>query len=143
MRAATTLLVPRLLLGCALLCGCERMRDVKRCRELAAQVNTKLDAVEREAARGNKDMDYGKISKEYAALAKGLDAFDAGAPELVRAVEEFEVLSRNAARHAQLLDQALESDNAASASIAKRELERLARQEKSIAARIEDECRPK
>jgi len=119
------------------------MRDVKRCRELAERVNTKLDAVDREAARGEKDMDYGKISKEYAALAKGIDGFDGGTPELVRAVEEFEVLARNASRHAHLAEQAQKSDNAASAGLAKRELERIARQEKSVAARIDDECRPK
>jgi len=142
-RSATDRLLPPLLLACALLGGCERMRDVKRCRQLAERVNARLDAVEREAARGDKDVDYGKLSKEYSALAKGLADFDGGAPDLARTVEEFEVLSRNAARHAQLLDQALESDNAASATLAKRELERLARQEKSIAARIDDECRPK
>lgn len=119
------------------------MREVKRCRELAERVNTKLDEVAREAARGEKDMDYGRISNEYAALAKGIEGFDGGTPELARAVEEFGVLARNASRHAHLAEQALESNNAASAGVAKRELERLARQEKSLAARIDDECRPK
>lgn len=143
MRPATDRFVLGLLFGCALLVGCERMRDVKRCRELAERVNTKLDEVDREVARGDKDMDYGRISKEYAALAKGIDGFDGGTPELGRAVEEFGVLARNASRSAHMAEQALESDNAASAAVAKRELERLARQEKSLAARIDDECRPK
>jgi hypothetical protein len=132
-----------LVLGCAFLAGCERLRDVKRCRELADRVNTKLDAVDREVARGNKDMDYGKISKEYAALAKSIAGFDGGTPELVHAVSELEVLARNASRHAHLVDQMLEGDNPSAASVSKRELERLARQEKSIAARIDDECRPR
>ena len=69
--------------------------------------------------------------------------FDGGTPELGRAVNELGALARNAAREATQLNAANQAGNKASADVYTHELERLARHEKSLAARIDDECRPK
>jgi hypothetical protein len=142
-----TLALRSTLLGFAVsalvLVGCDRLRDVKRCRTLARQVNASFDVIEKESARGPKDASYAAIAKEYTALAKGLDGFDGGTPELGRAVTDLGLLARNASRQATELDGARKVDNKITAGIYSRELERLARQEKGIAARIDDECRPR
>jgi hypothetical protein len=123
--------------------GCDRMRDVKRCRVLARTVNASFDAIEKEVARGPKDASYQAIGKEYDALAKSLEGFDGGTPELGRAVNELAALSRNAARHANGLEEAKKGDNKQTANVLTHELERQAKQEKVIAGRIDEECRPK
>lgn len=132
-----------LALSAVVVVGCDRMRDVKRCRTLAQQVNASFDVIEKEAADGSVDASYAAIAKEYTTLAQGLDAFDGGTPELGRAVTDLRTLAHNASRQAAGLDEARKSDNKITASVYSRELERLARQEKSIAARIDDECRPR
>ncbi|HEV8551568.1 MAG TPA: hypothetical protein VGQ57_21115, partial [Polyangiaceae bacterium] len=63
--------------------------------------------------------------------------------ELERAVLELSSVTRTAARQATALDQAIKSNGKASAQLARHELEKLSRHEKMIAARIDDECRPK
>ncbi len=123
--------------------GCDRMRDVKRCRVLARTVNASFDVIEKEAARGPKDMSYQAIGKEYEAIVKNLEGFDGGTPELGRAVNELAAVSRNAARHAKALDDARKGNNEQVASVLTHELERQAKQEKSIAGRIDEECRAK
>jgi hypothetical protein len=132
-----------LLASAVIVVGCDRMRDVKRCRTLARQVNASLDVIEKEWDRGPQDASYASIAKEYTALAQGLDGFDGGTPELGRAVVDLGSLARNASRQATGLDEARKADNKLTASVYSRELERLSRQEKGIAARIDDECRPR
>jgi hypothetical protein len=121
--------------------GCDRLRDVKRCRVLAREVNTSFDAIEKEAARDPKAVSYDAIARQYETLGKNLAGFDGGTPELERAVGELGTLARNAARQATALHDAKKADNQATASVHTHELERLARHEKSLAARIDDECR--
>jgi len=123
--------------------GCDRMRDVKRCRVLARTVNASFDTIEKEAARGPKVANYEAIAKEYDGLAKDLTGFDGGTPELGRAVNELVAISRNAARHAHGLEEARKADNAQVAGVLTHELERQSKQEKVIAGRIDEECRPK
>ena len=123
--------------------GCDRMRDVKRCRVLARTVNASFDVIEKEAAKGPKDTSYQAIGKEYEAIAKNLEGFDGGTPELGRAVNELAMVSRNAARHAKALDDARKGNNQQTASVLTHELEKQARQEKAIAGRIDEECRAK
>src|SRR5689334_17433294 len=112
------------------------MRDVKRCRVLARTVNASFDAIEKEAARGPKTASYELIAKEYGSLAKNLEGFDGGTPELGRAVNELAAISRNAARHAHDLDEARKGENPQVANVLTHELERQAKQEKVIAGRI-------
>jgi len=126
-----------------LLFGCDRLRDVKRCRVLAREVNASFDTIEKEAARSPKDVSYAAIARQYETLGKNLEHFDGGTPELGRAVGELGTLSRNAARQATALHEARKANNQATAGVHTHELERLARHEKSIAARIDDECRPR
>jgi hypothetical protein len=132
-----------LVVAAVIVIGCDRMREVKRCRTLAREVNASFDVIEKEAADGSMDASYAAIAKEYTALAQGLDGFDGGTPELGRAVTDLRSLAHNASRQATGLAEARKTDNKITANIYSRELERLARQEKSIAARIDDECRPR
>jgi len=138
------------LLGIALL-GCDRLHDVKRCRELAREVNGKLDAVEQElaptpagsASAGPAGSAYAKAAKHYQALSHSLGDFDGGSAELEKTVDELSSVSRAAARQTAALASALDAKNDASALVATRELERLAKHEKTLVQRIDDECRPK
>jgi hypothetical protein len=157
------------------LVGCERLGDVKRCRQLAAQVNPSLDTIEEVTQNGVADggtpvadggthagdggtragdggtragdggtrVGFDKAAYEYDAIAKSLEAFDAGSPELVKAVSEYAGVARSSARQSAALADALGANNPASASLASRELERLARHEKAIVARIDELCQPR
>ena len=124
--------------------GCERLRDVKRCRLLAREVNASLDTISDVAAdAGRTPAAYDKVAHQYDGIAAGLDGFDGGTPELVKAVGDYAALARTTARQAAALSLAIATDNQSSASLATHELERLARHEKTLAARIDEECRPK
>ena len=130
-------------LALSALVGCERMRDVKRCRALAHDVNTALDAVEHELEFGKGAGVYAKISKHYGGLSRTIEHFDGGTPELEKAVEELAALARTSARQAATMSTALDADNRGSATLAGHELERLAKQHKALVLRINEECRPK
>ncbi len=134
--------LPQILLLPLLLLGCERMQDVKRCRALAREVNLALDGVEKEAS-GKQPVAWERIAKQYSALATSLEGFDGGTPELEKAVNELSILARNTARQSTALGAALDGGNKGTAQLSTNELERLARHQKLLAARIDDECRPK
>lgn len=139
-------LVRATVLGFALFAGvaaCDRLRDVKRCRVLAQRVNTSLDKIEAQNNGGKTGATYGAIAAEYDDIAQGLEGFDAGTPELTKAVEEYATLARTTARQSKSLAQALETKNRAVATLAIHELERLAHQERMLVMRIDEECRPK
>jgi hypothetical protein len=122
--------------------GCERLRDVKRCRTLARGVNTSLDTIEELTAKPASSA-YGAAALEYEGLAKRLDAFDGGSPELVRDVHEYAAFARSSARAAAGVAQALQTKNSAAAQVNAHELARLARQEKVIVRRIDGDCEPR
>jgi hypothetical protein len=124
------------------LLACDRLGDVKRCRELAGKVNASLDEVEAEASRGS-DVHYKLIAKKYDKLASSLDGFDGGTPELGKAVAEYASLARSSARQVTVLEYAGEANNPATRNLALRELDRLAKRQKTIVTRIDDECRTK
>jgi hypothetical protein len=139
-------LVRATLLGFALctgLVGCDRLHEVKRCRGLAQRVNTSLDKIEATSNGGKTGAAYGAIATEYDGIAQGLEGFDAGTPELTKAVEDYATLARTTARQSKTLAQALDANNKGGATLATHELERLARQERMIVMRIDEECRPK
>jgi hypothetical protein len=138
-RTARALAVVAALLA---LLGCERLRDVKRCRQLARSVNSSLDTIEGLTAKPTSSA-YGQATLEYEGLAKRLDAFDGGSPELVRDVHEYAAFARSSARTSAAMAQALNSKNAANTESSARELERLGRQEKVIVRRIDDDCEPR
>lgn len=123
--------------------GCDRLRDVKRCRALAEGVNHSLDAVEALSRAPQGKVDYAKIASEYDALAKSLDGYDGGTPVMTRTVAEFTGVVRSTARQASALANSLAAGNKASANLAKHELERLTRQEKLLVQRLDEQCRPK
>jgi hypothetical protein len=122
--------------------GCERLRDVKRCRTLARGVNGSLDTIESATAKPTSSA-YGRATLEYEGLAKRLDTFDGGSPELERDVHEYAAFARSSARASAGLAQALQMNNSAAAQVNARELERLSRQEKVIVRRIDDDCQPR
>ena len=119
------------------------MSEVKRCRALAQKVNGSLDKIEERSDAGKTRANYDLIAYEYNSIAAGLDGFDGGAPELERAVADYAALARTSARQSTALAEALAAKNPASAALASHELERLARQERAIVSRIDEECRPK
>jgi len=122
--------------------GCDRLRDVKRCRTLARSVNTSLDTIEGATAKPTSSA-YGQATLEYEGLAKRLDTFDGGSPELARDVHEYAAFARSSARASAALAQGLHTNNSAAVQVNARELERLARQEKVIVRRIDDDCEPR
>lgn len=128
--------------GVLLLFGCERLREVKRCRTLAHTVNPSLDSIEQLTAGPPTRAAYDKATLEYEAIAKNLDAFDGGTPELGRAVQEYAALARSTAHTSAALAQALGANNAVSVQLTTHELERLTRQQKAIVRRIDGECEP-
>jgi hypothetical protein len=123
--------------------GCERLHDVKRCRALARQVNPSLDRIEAQSKLGRAHAGYDVIAFEYDAIAKGLEGFDGGTPELDTAVRDYASLARVSARQAEALAKGLAANNNLSVGLATHELERLSRQQKIIVGRIDEECRPK
>ncbi|HTQ02301.1 MAG TPA: hypothetical protein VMI54_00540 [Polyangiaceae bacterium] len=131
--------------GALVLFGCERLRDVKRCRTLAENVNSSLDTIEAVTAGSGAPAAsaYGKATLEYEALAKKLEGFDGGTPELTRAVEEYAAVARSSAHASAALAQALNAKNGVSVQLSSHDLERLSHQEKAIARRIDDECEPR
>lgn len=121
--------------------GCSRMRGVSRCRALAQKVNHALDAVEAatsEPKPGAKG--YRTASTHYAALAKELEGFDAERPELEQSLAELADVARGAKEQTALLSDALANGNRVTKVTAERELERLARRQKTVTQRIEKTC---
>lgn len=123
--------------------GCERLRDVKRCRTLARSVNSSLDVIDGLTTVKPTSSAYAQATLEYAELAKRLEAFDGGSPELARDVREYAVFARSSAHASASLAQGLSAKNAVTVELASHDLERLARQEKAIARRIDDDCQPR
>ena len=134
-----------LLLAVALLsgasAGCSRVRGVSRCRALADMVNQALDAVEAatsEPKPGAKG--YRTASTHYAALAKELEGFDPERPELKESLAELADVARSAKEQTALLSDALANGNRVTKLTAERELERLAKRQKTVTQRIEKTC---
>lgn len=123
--------------------GCERLRDVKRCRMLARSVNASLDTIEGLTTVKPTSSAYAQATLEYESLAKRLEAFDGGSPELARDVQEYTAFARSSAHASASLAQGLSAKNSVTVQLSARDLERLAHQEKTIARRIDDDCEPR
>jgi hypothetical protein len=127
-------------LGLLLALGCERMAVVKKCRALADRVNPELEAME-ESVRAKQDAPtFQALSPRYIALAKELEAFDAGVPELDHAVSDYAGTLRASSRKVAELAKALDGGLAESANVTRRELEQDAKRQKVIAKRFQKEC---
>jgi hypothetical protein len=135
-------LVPLFLLSWLLLgsTACERVHTVKQCRELAASVNPKLAAIAEDVAKGPNAPAYQRASAGYLEAAKVLDAFDAGAPELDRAVDDYASTLRTSGTHAGELAAALDAGNQASAALSARQFAQLKQSQKSAVKRFQHEC---
>jgi hypothetical protein len=120
--------------------GCGRIREVKGCRALARMVNPVLDDISARISKDKSPPQYRYASTRYAKLAADLKQFDVGIPRTEKAVDELGTAMKDAGTHAQNLADALEKRDAMSAASARRELGQLARVQKSIAARIDNDC---
>jgi hypothetical protein len=134
---APLFLLSWLLLGST---ACERVRTVKQCRELAASVNPKLAAISEGVAKGPNAAAYQRAAAGYLEAAKVLDAFDAGAPELDRAVDDYASTLRTSGTHAGELAAALDAGNQASAALSARQFAQLKQSQKSAVKRFQQEC---
>ena len=136
MRPSTVLLVVTLL-GTF---GCGRVREVRGCRALARVVNPAFDEIAARTAKDRSPASYRFAADRYRKLAADLKPFDIGIPRTEGAVDELGSAMKEAGAQATKLAEALERGDSVVASSARRELAQLARQQKSIAARIDDDC---
>jgi hypothetical protein len=120
--------------------GCDKLRTVKQCRELAASVNPKLEAIARGVATAPSAAAYQQAAAGYLEAAKVLDTFDAGAPELDRAVDDYASTLRTSGLHAGELAAALDAGNQASAALTARQFAQLKQSQKSALKRFQQEC---
>jgi hypothetical protein len=120
--------------------GCGRIREVKGCRALARTVNPVLDDISARISKDKSPPQYRYAATRYAKLAADLKAFDVGIPRTERTVDELGNAMREASTHSQKLADALEKRDAVNAASARRDLAQLARTQKSIVARIDDDC---
>lgn len=120
--------------------GCENLRTVKQCKELARRVNPELEAIAEGVAKEPNAAGYRKAAAGYVAAAKALDEFDAGLPELDRAVDDYASSLRTSGQYADDLATALDAGNQESAALAKRELGQVKLAQKSAVKRFTQEC---
>jgi ABC-type transporter Mla subunit MlaD len=120
--------------------GCDKLRTVKQCRQLAASVNPKLEDIARVVSKAPNAAAYQQAAAGYLEAAKVLDTFDAGAPELDRAVDDYASTLRTSGMHAGELAAALDAGNQASAALTARQFAQLKQSQKSAVRRFEQEC---
>ena len=134
--------MPLFFLACLALAtaGCEQLRTVKQCRALSDSVNPKLEAIGASPGEPATAAGYQKAAVGYANLAQEVDQFDAGVPELDRAVDDYASALRTSSVHAGELAKALDAGNLESAALAGRELEQLKHAQKSAVKRFQQEC---
>jgi hypothetical protein len=120
--------------------ACDKLRTVKHCRELAASVNPKLEAIAGGVAKGPNAVAYQQAAAGYLEAAKLLDTFDGGTPELDRAVDDYASTLRTSSMHAGELAAALDAGNQESAALTARQFEHLKQAQKSAVKRFQQEC---
>jgi predicted ribosome quality control (RQC) complex YloA/Tae2 family protein len=120
--------------------GCGRIREVKGCRALARTVNPVLDDISARIAKDKSPPAYRHAATRYAKLSADLKHFDVGIPRTEKTIDELVGAMTNASTHSAKLAEALEKRDLVNAASARRELAQLARVQKSIAARIDDDC---
>jgi hypothetical protein len=120
--------------------GCERVALVKKCRGLAERVNPELESIALAVEKKRDAATYRDVAKRYSTLAKELEAFDAGAPEVDRAVAEYATSLRSSSRHVGVLAQAADAGTPQSSALVTRELEQEAKRQKNAAKRFRQEC---
>jgi hypothetical protein len=120
--------------------GCGELRRVKQCRELAASVNPKLAAIADGVAKAPNAAAYQEAAAGYLEAATVLDTFDAGAPELDRAVDDYASTLRTSGLHAGELAAAVDAGNQESAALTARQLAQVKQAQKSAVKRFQQEC---
>jgi hypothetical protein len=120
--------------------GCERLSVIKKCRALADRVNPELESMEESVAAKQDAATFQALSTRYTALAKEVEAFDAGVPELDKAASDYAATLRTSGRKVGELAKALDGGLGESANVIRRELEQDAKRQKNIAKRLQKEC---
>ena len=120
--------------------GCGRVREVKACRSLARIVNPALDEIAARVGKDRSAASYRFAAARYGKLATELTHFRLGIPRTERTVEELADAMKQASTQSTMLADALEKRDAVLAGNARRELTQLARHQKAITMRIDDDC---
>jgi hypothetical protein len=103
-------------------------------------VNPVLDDISARIAKDKSPAQYRYVGTRYAKLSTDLRAFDVGIPRTERTIDELASAMQDASSHSTKLADALDKRDAVTAAGARRELSQLARMQKSIVARIDDDC---
>lgn len=121
------------------LTGCSRVREISACRALAREINPALDEIEALSKIQGPDSQR-RMAKRYAELALRIEPHGAGATQLAGAVRDYtELLQATDAAlrtHADLVQAGAPTH----ANEPRRELDRLVKRERILAARIDAEC---
>jgi len=120
--------------------GCGRIREVKGCRALARMVNPVLDDISARIEKDKSPLQYRYAATRYEKLAADLKLFDVGIPRAEKTIDELGNAMKDAGTQATRLADALDKRDAVTAASARRDLGQLARVQKSIAARIDNDC---
>lgn len=120
--------------------GCGKIREIKGCRALARLVNPVLDDISARIAKDKSPPEYRYAATHYAKLAADLEKFDVGIPRTEKTIDELASAMKAASTHATKLADALEKRDAVTTATERRELGQLSRMQKSIAARIDNDC---
>jgi len=120
--------------------GCGRIREVKGCRALARLVNPVLDDISERVAHGKGADPYRYAAERYGKLASDLKKFDVGIPRAEKSIDDLGTALREASTQSAKLAEALEKRDVVVAASARRDLGHVARLEKAIVTRIDNDC---
>jgi hypothetical protein len=120
--------------------GCGRIREVRECRALARIVNPALDEIAERVGKDRGPASYRFAAARYGKLATELAQFRLGIPRAEGTVGELTQAMKQASAQATMLADALEKRDAVLAGNARRELTQLARHQRAITMRIDNDC---
>jgi hypothetical protein len=128
------------LVAILVLSGCERMARVRDCKRLSALVNPQMGEVEALAKKG-KPADYRGAARIYGRLGKDLRRSATPSPTGKVLVEEYATVLDAVAPAVSAYAVALESQDAQQLEEARRDIDRLAKRQQGMVARIDAYCR--
>lgn len=129
-----------LLLCCA--SGCGRVTRARQCQTLAREVNGALDGIDQRFRAGAKDAAaLEAAATEYASLSSRLGTLPTADHDLTNAVAEYRRHFDRASRSTAALAKSLRGGTPAEAAEARRELDRVVKDDRKAATKVDDACR--
>jgi hypothetical protein len=132
--------LPLLALAVLLLSGCARIRKTRDCQALARVVNRRLDEIAEIDKRTDPNR-YSEIAKRYELLSRELKNLSLREPDLVQQLPEYSATYNRAAGAARRAAGAVKGNNDHAMTQVAREFERVGQREKTLARKIDAECR--